>query len=74
MLLPNEKLNENIPGRCDGDRMEVGLATTYTISQCTDIFAQLDSRPWRGVLSTSVCAKVCEGQAGVFPPVYSGLS
>jgi len=37
------------------DRMEVGLTTTYSTLAYPHYSCELQSRPWRGVLDTTLC-------------------
>jgi hypothetical protein len=42
------------------DCMVVGFTTTYVISAYHYSNCDFESRPWRGVLDTALCDKVCQ--------------
>jgi len=47
-------------GRCGRDRMVVRFTTTFTISVYHHSRCALESRPWRGILDTTLCYKICQ--------------
>jgi hypothetical protein len=42
------------------DRMVVGFTTTYNINAYIHWSGEFNSRSWRGVLYTTLCAKICQ--------------
>jgi hypothetical protein len=47
-------------GRRGRDRIVVGFTTTYAISVYRHWRCEFDPDPWRGVLHTALCHKVCQ--------------
>ena len=50
----------DVRGHCGRDRMVVGYTTTCVISVYHHYSCEFESYPWRGVLDTTLCDKVCQ--------------
>ena len=50
----------HLEGRPGRDRMVVGFTTTCAISAYHQLSCEFESRLWRGILSTTLCDKVCQ--------------